>query len=115
MANLNVYPENMKENMNKFGGVVFSQVVLLKLVEKGLKREDAYKLVQKNALSAWNKKDGDFRKNILQDKEVMKNLTEKELSECFNPERHLKHVDAIFEKVLGKSVEKNTKKEPLYM
>ena len=78
--------------------------MLLKLVEKGLKREESYKLVQKNALAAWNKKDGDFKKNVLQDKEIMKNLSEKELLECFNSERHLKHVDAIFERVLENSI-----------
>ena len=102
ISNLNIYPENMKENLFKFGGVVFSQSVLLKLVEKGLEREIAYKIVQKNSHAAWNKKDGDFKKNLLADKEVLKYLSEKEIEECFNPQNHLKHVDTVFERVLGK-------------
>lgn len=101
ISNLNIYPENMKENMNKFGGVVFSQSILLALVEKGLAREEAYKIVQRNALAAWNKKDGDFKKNLLSDKAVLKHLNLKEIEECFNPKRHLKHVETIFGKVLG--------------
>ena len=102
ISNLNIYPENMKENMNKFGGVVFSGSILLALVDKGLAREDAYKIVQRNALNAWNKKDGDFKKNLLSDKEILKYLSPKEIEECFNPQKHLKHVETIFEKVLGK-------------
>lgn len=109
ITNLNIYPENMKENMFKFGGVVFSQSVLLKLVEKGLKREDAYTLVQKNALSAWNKKDGDFKKNLLADKEVGRYLSQKEIEECFDPNRHLKHVTTIFKKVLGANKQEDNK------
>ncbi len=97
---LNVYPENMKENMFKFGGVVFSQTVLLKLIDKGLEREAAYKLVQKNAHLAWNKKDGDFKSNLLADKDVLKHLSEKEINECFNPTSLLKNVDVVFERVL---------------
>ena len=100
-SDLNVYPENMKENMFKFGGVVFSQTVLLKLVEKGLERESAYKIVQKDAHAAWNKKDGNFRENLLTDKEVLKYLSQKEIEECFDPTKHLKHVDTVFNRVLG--------------
>ena len=102
ISGLNVYPENMRENLFRFGGVVFSGSILLALVDKGLTREDAYKIVQKNALSAWNKKDGDFKKNLLTDKEILKHLSQKEIEECFNPQNHLKHVDAIFNKVLGR-------------
>lgn len=101
ISNLNVYPENMKENMNKFGGVVFSQSILLAFIDKGLAREEAYKIVQRNALAAWNKKDGDFKKNLLSDKEVLKYLSSKEIEECFNPKKNLKHVNVIFERVLG--------------
>ena len=100
ISKLNVYPENMEENMFKFGGVVFSQTVLLKLINKGLERESAYKLVQKNAHLAWNKKNGDFKGNLLTDKDVLKHLSEKEINECFNPKSLLKHVDIIFERVL---------------
>lgn len=102
ISDLNVYPDNMKENMFKFGGVVFSQTILLKLVEKGLEREAAYKIVQKNAHAAWNKKDGDFKKNLLSDKEVLKHLSEKEIENCFDPRNSLKHVDTVFDRVLIK-------------
>ena len=102
ISDLNVYPDNMKENMFKFGGVVFSQTILLKLVEKGLEREAAYKTVQKNAHAAWNKKDGDFKKNLLSDKEILKYLSEKEIENCFDPNNSLKHVDTVFDRVLTK-------------
>lgn len=105
VQNLNVYPENMKENIYKFGGVVFSQAVLLKLIEKGLEREKAYKLVQKNALSAWNKKDGNFKQNLFSDKEILKYLSQKEIEGCFDSTVHLKHVDTIFTKVLSQRKE----------
>ncbi len=101
ILNLNVYPENMKQNIFKFGGVVFSQVVLLKLIKKGLERETAYKIVQKNAMEAWNKKDGNFKQNLLSDKEILKHLSAVEIEDSFNPSYHLKHVDTAFEKVLG--------------
>ncbi len=100
ISDLNIYPENMKENMFKFGGVVFSQTVLLKLVDKGLEREVAYKLVQKNAHAAWNKKDGDFKKNLFSDKEVLKYLSDKDLEECFDPKKSLKNIEAVFKKTL---------------
>lgn len=102
ILNLNVYPENMKQNMFKFGGVVFSQVVLLRLIDKGLEREVAYKIVQKNAMEAWNKKEGNFKQNLLSDKEVLKHLSKDEIEDSFNPNYHLKHVDTVFDKVLGK-------------
>ncbi len=105
ILDLNVYPENMKENMYKFGGVVFSQTVLLKLIEKGLERETAYKIIQKNAHLAWNKKEGDFKKNLLSDEEVVKILSKDEIEQCFNPEKHLKNVDFIFNRVLTQDKE----------
>lgn len=102
ILNLNIYPENMKENMFKFGGVTFSQVALLKLVEKGLERDIAYKIIQRSSHSAWNKKDGNFKNSLLNDKEVLKYLSKSEIEGCFNPSYHLQHVDTIFNKVLGK-------------
>ena len=64
VSNLEVYPKNMLKNLNIYGGVIFSQKVLLLLVEKGLPREKAYRLVQKNAHQAWNSENGDFKQNI---------------------------------------------------
>lgn len=102
ISDLNIYPENMEENMFKFGGVVFSQDILLKLVEAGLDRENAYKMVQRNAHNAWNKKEGDFKKNLLADKEVLKYLSQSVIKECFNPKKHLNNVDLVFSRVLDK-------------
>lgn len=94
-----VYPENMTANMDIFGGVIFSQNVLLKLTDKGLSREEAYKLVQDNAMAAWNRKDGDFRKNLLADERVRAHLSEEEITSSFNPENYLKNIDHVFERV----------------
>ncbi len=99
VKDLVVYPENMKNNMDVFGGVIFSQAVMLKLTEKGLSREDAYKLVQTNAMSAWNKKDGDFRHNLLNDAAVLKHLSKEEVEGCLDANRYLKNVDHVFARV----------------
>jgi adenylosuccinate lyase len=99
MEDLVVYPENMIANMDIFGGVIFSQNVLLKLTDKGLSREEAYKLVQDNAMAAWNRKDGDFRKNLLADERVRIHLSEEEITSSFNPANYLKNIDYVFERV----------------
>ena len=99
VKNLLVYPENMKRNMNVYGGVIFSQRVLLTLVEKGMNREDAYRVVQGCAMSAWNKTDGDFRKLISQDKTVNDTLSEAEIDACFDPNHHLKNLDEIYQRL----------------
>ena len=90
----------MLKNTNKFGGIVYSQRVLLKLIEKGLTREDAYRLVQRNALDAFEN-DGDFRINLLNDKDVEKLLTPSEIDEIFNKDDFLKNVNQIYSRVLG--------------
>jgi len=97
LKDLVVYPENMLENLNKSGGVVFSQQVLLALVQKGLTREDAYTLVQDNAMRAWNEK-GDFKKNLHEDKEVEKHLSSKDIDACFDLKYYLKGIDEIFKR-----------------
>ena len=99
VKNLLVYPENMKRNMNVYGGVIFSQRVLLTLVEKGMNREDAYRVVQSCAHSAWNKLDGDFRALISQDETVTKILSTEEIDACFAPEHHLKNLDEIYQRL----------------
>lgn len=99
MEGLNAYPDNMRANMDVFGGVIFSQSVLLKLIDKGLTREAAYKLVQENAMKAWNVKGGDFRGNLIADKNVREHLSESEISGCFDPEAYLKNIDQIFDRV----------------
>jgi len=95
-----VYPKRMRANLEASGGIVFSQQVLLALTGKGLSREDAYKIVQKNALAAWDGKGG-FRELLAADKVVAKHLSKKELDGLFDAGRHLKHVNTIFKRVFG--------------
>ena len=99
ISNLKVYPENMLKNLNIYGGVIFSQKVLLLLVEKGLSREKAYSLVQKNAHQAWNNETGNFKQNIEQDPEIMELVNENDLRECFDPSIHLNNLNVIWEKL----------------
>ena len=99
VKNLLVYPENMKRNMNVYGGVIFSQRVMLTLVEKGMKREEAYSVVQKCAHEAWNKIDGDFRKLISEDETVTKTLSNEEIDACFDPNHHLKNLDEVYQRL----------------
>ena len=98
VKNLVVHKENMLANMNKFKGLVFSQGVMLKLTQKGVKREDAYKVVQSNAMKTWDKKE-DFYTNLSKDKLIKKHLTRKELDQLFNLQYHTKNVNYIFSRV----------------
>jgi len=91
---LNVIESNMKRNLMKYGGIIFSQRVLLELIKKGMKREDAYTLIQKAALEAWND-EGDFKKNLLKEKKILSLLTRDELEELFDVKYHLRYVDKI--------------------
>lgn len=99
VKHLQVYPENMKRNMNLYGGVIFSQSVLLALVDKGMVREDAYAIVQTLAHQAWNKEGGDFKAALSQDPEVQKRLSAEELDHCFDPNRHLQNLDQIYQRL----------------
>src|SRR5947208_5896947 len=95
-----VYPNNMRKNLDRLGGLVHSQRVLLALTQKGVSREEAYRLVQRNAMEVW-RNGGDFFASLNADQEVRNHLSEAELSENFNLSHHLKHVDTIFERVFG--------------
>lgn len=95
-----VYPENMARNMNKFRGLVHSQRVLLALTQAGSSREDAYRMVQRNAMKVWEQ-DKDFLTELLADEDVMAVLNEEELREKFDLAYHTKHVDTIFERVFA--------------
>jgi adenylosuccinate lyase len=97
-----VYPDNMRKNLDRLGGLVHSQRVLLALTQKGVAREDAYRLVQRNAMKAWAGK-GDFLTLLKADKEVRKHLSEKELTKNFDLDFHLAHVDTIFRRVFGRA------------
>ncbi len=99
VSNLEVYPKNMLKNLNIYGGVIFSQKVLLLLVEKGMSREKAYSLVQRNAHQAWNTENGNFKENIERDNEIMDFIDQSDLKECFNPSIHLNNLSVIWEKL----------------
>ncbi len=99
VKHLLVYPENMMKNMNVYGGVVFSQRVLLSLVEKGLSREESYTIVQSCAHKAWNKPDGDFRALISQDEGVKSLLSPAEIDDCFDAKHHLKNLDLVYQRL----------------
>ncbi|HBK66322.1 MAG TPA: adenylosuccinate lyase [Cyanobacteria bacterium UBA11159] len=99
VKNLLVYPENMKRNMNVYGGVVFSQRVLLTLVEKGISREEAYSIVQSCAHQAWNQPEGNFHNLIAKDSRVTSKLTAEEIEECFNPEHHFQNLEEIYQRL----------------
>lgn len=95
--NLVVHEKNMLKNTTLFGGIIYSQKVLLELVNKGLTREDAYKIVQKNAHDAFNN-DGNFKLNLENDEEVKKYLTTAEIESCFNSEDYLKNIEEIYKR-----------------
>ncbi len=99
VKDLGIYPTNMLKNMNIYGGVVFSQKVLLELVNSGMSRENAYRLVQKNAHSAWNTEGGDFRDNLEKDPEITKRLSNDQLANCFSTELHQSNLDVIWERL----------------
>jgi adenylosuccinate lyase len=95
-----VYPGNMLKNLDRAGGLVHSQRVLLALTQKGVSREDAYRLVQRNAMKAW-RGDGEFLRLLKDDPDVRKHLSEQELTANFDLDFHLTHVDTIFARVFG--------------
>jgi adenylosuccinate lyase len=97
-----VYPANMKKNLDRLGGLIHSQRVLLALTQKGLSREEAYILVQRNAMPAW-RGEGDFLTLLKNDKDVRKALSDAELEELFDLGYHLENVDFIFKRVFGES------------
>jgi len=100
LKNLVVYPERMLENLRKTGGLIFSQQVLMRLAEKGLERQKAYVMVQRNAMRVWEE-GRSFQDLLLADGEIRKYLDKDEIEKIFDLKYHLKHVDAIFERVFG--------------
>jgi len=95
-----IYPEAMAKNLDRLGGLVHSQRVLIALIQKGLPREDAYRAVQRNAMRVW-RGGGDFRSLLKTDETVRKYLSEAEIKASFDLEYHLKHVDTVFDRVFG--------------
>ena len=94
---LNIYPENMKRNLEKMGGLVASEQIMLALIEKGLSRDDAYKVAQRNAAKAWE--GADFQESVAADPIVKEKLTEEEVAKAFDIRYHLKHVDETFKRL----------------
>lgn len=95
-----IYPDNMLANMNKFRGLVMSQRVLLALTQAGVSREDAYRLVQRNAMKVWEQ-GKDFKTELLGDEDVLAALSTEQITEKFDLNYHTKHVDTIFTRVFG--------------
>ena len=102
IKNLLIYPENMLKNLNLTRGLVFSQTILLKLVNKGSSREDAYKIVQTSAMDVWADKSKDLLTELLKSKDVLKFIPENELREIFDNKNMLKNVDYIFSRSVDK-------------
>jgi adenylosuccinate lyase len=98
-----VYPNTMQKNLDKLGGLIHSQRVLIALTQKGVAREDAYRLVQRNAMRVWSGDENDFLALLKADKDVRARLSDKELEANFDLDHHFKHVDTIFKRVFGAS------------
>jgi adenylosuccinate lyase len=99
IQNLLVYPENMLRNMNLYGGVVFSQRVLLALVAKGMSREDAYKIAQGCAHTEWNVEGGNFRARIEENEQVKAIMTADEIAACFDAQETLRNLDQVYQRL----------------
>ncbi len=100
MEKLIVYPKRMEENLNRSRGLIFSESVLLLLTRKGVSREEAYKIVQRNAMEVWKGRES-FKEVLLKDPEVRKHLTLEEIEKVFNLNHQLRYVDFIFQRVFG--------------
>ena len=100
VENLVVHEKNMLKNTNKFGGIIFSQKVMLELIQTGLTREDAYRIVQRNALDAFEN-EGDFKANLLRDTDVTSRLTSEQIERIFDKQAFLSNIDTIYKRVLS--------------
>ena len=103
LTNLQVYPQNMRRNLEHTRGLIFSQEIMLALVEKGATREEAYAIVQKNAMQVWQS-DADFRGLLLKDQDVLKWLTPAEIEQYFNYDKILTRIDGIYERIKQRKV-----------
>lgn len=89
-----IYPDAMQANMNKTGGLIFSQRLMLALIDKGVVRETAYKWVQRNAMARWLE-NADFKTNVTNDPDISQHLSPAEIADCFDPSFFLRHIDTI--------------------
>ncbi|MFH0732803.1 MAG: adenylosuccinate lyase [Candidatus Omnitrophota bacterium] len=99
ITHLIVYPKRMLQNLDKTGGLIYSQRVLNTLVSEGLLRDKAYVLVQRNAMKTWENPENDFKNNLLNDKEVLKILKSNKITACFDLKYYLRNIDAIFKRI----------------
>lgn len=95
-----VYPDQMQKNLDKLGGLINSQRILLELTQKGMSREDSYEAVQRNAMPVWLE-GKDFKSLLKNDTKIRAFLNKDEIEELFKPDFHFKHVETIFERVFG--------------
>ena len=95
-----VYPDQMQKNLDKLGGLINSQRILLELTQKGMSREDSYEAVQRNAMPVWLE-GKDFKSLLKNDTKIRAFLNKDEIEELFSPDFHFKHVETIFERVFG--------------
>lgn len=102
IQNLEVHEEQMEANLQLTRGLIFSGTLLLELVRRGVLREEAYEWIQRNAMRVW-KEGVDFKTLILEDPDIQKHLTQKEVKQVFNVQNSLKHIDTVFERVFGSS------------
>jgi adenylosuccinate lyase len=96
-----VYPATMQKNLDRLGGLIHSQRVMIALTQKGVAREDAYRLVQRNAMKVWDGSESDFLALLKADKDVRAKLSDKDLEANFDLDHHFRHVDTIFKRVFG--------------
>ena len=108
IKHLVVYPANMKRNLDLTGGLVYSQRLLLRLIEKGAQRKESYEAVQRNAMASW-KGAGALQGLVDKDPFVAKHLTAAEIQSCFDPKYYLRHLDKIFRRVFGSETRKSRK------
>ena len=107
LSKLVIYPDRMMATLNQTGGLIYSQRLLLALVEKGAMRKDAYEHVQQHAMAAW-RGEGNFRTFVEQDPFIAKHLNTKEIATCFNPKTYLRHQQQIFTRVFGRQVRRKS-------
>ncbi len=100
VKNLIVYPERMKQNLELTGGLVYSQRLLLALIEKGAQRKESYEAVQRNAMTAWKGGVG-FKELVNRDAFIVTHLKSSEITACFDPMYYLRHLDQVFRRVFG--------------
>jgi adenylosuccinate lyase len=110
IKHLLVYPARMQRNLDLTGGLVYSQRLLLELIEGGVQRKDAYEAVQRNAMQAWEGGSG-FKELVSKDPLIAKYLTTEQIESCFDPKHYLRHLNKIYQRVFGRDGKKITRRK----